>query len=157
MKTKLLRVDGSEGKEIQLPRQFSHKIREDIVARAILTEISIQPYAPFIDAGKGSSGKMRHRRHRWGSHYGRGISRVPRKSLWRRGTQFYWVGATAPSTRGGRRAHPPKIEQFLKKVKINKKEKNIALAIAISATANKDKIKFSLCSIQIANEGIFII
>ena len=66
------------------------------------------------------------------------MSRAPRKTMWRRGTQFYWVGANAPGTRGGRRAHPPKA--VIPDKKINKKEKILALRSAISATANSELV-----------------
>ena len=50
----------------------------------------------------------------------------------RRGTRLNYVGAFAPQTVGGRRAHPPKSEKNLTK-KINKKEKRKAIRSAISA------------------------
>lgn len=139
MKAKIV----GENKEIELPKLFSSKIREDICQKVYEIEKRWQPYAPYFLAGKlySASGKIRHQRHRWKTSYGRGISRVPRKILWRRGTQFYWIGATVAGTRGGRRAHPPKIEHFLKKLKINKKEKLIAYKSAIAATASFDYIK----------------
>lgn len=56
--------------------------------------------------------------------------------MWRRGDQFYWIGAEISSSRGGRAAHPPKVEKFMKEKKINKKEKVIALQSAISSTSN---------------------
>ena len=59
----------------------------------------------------------------------------------RRGTQFNWVGATSPNTRGGRRAHPPKPTSMINILKINKKEMKIALESALSATANVEYIQ----------------
>ena len=47
-----------------------------------------------------------------------------------------WVGAFAPGTVGGRRAHPPKSEKIWSK-KINKKENAKAIRSAISATLLK--------------------
>jgi len=84
---------------------------------------SQQPYAPSPVAGKqhSASGKIRHRRHVWKSHYGQGISRIPRKSVSRRGDRFNWIGAEISSTRGGRRAHPPKILSMINTKKITKK------------------------------------
>src|SRR3989344_2241604 len=81
-------------------------------------------------------GKIIHQRHVWKSQYGRGMSRVPRKTMSRRGNQFNWVGATAPNTRGGRRAHPPKVLSMINTNKINKKELKIAFISALSATAD---------------------
>jgi large subunit ribosomal protein L4e len=53
---------------------------------------------------------------------------------------MYWVGAFAPNTVGGRRAHPPKAEKILQK-KINKKERKKAIRIGISATVIGDLVK----------------
>ncbi|MFH1325393.1 MAG: 50S ribosomal protein L4, partial [archaeon] len=71
------------------------------------------------------------------SQYGRGISRIPRKIFSRKGSQFNWEGATIPSTRGGRRAHPPKPISMLNTKSINKKELKLAFESALSATADK--------------------
>ena len=50
-----------------------------------------------------------------------------------------WVGAFAPGTVGGKRAHPPKAEKILWK-KINNKEKLKAIRSAIAATMLKDVV-----------------
>lgn len=154
MKTQILDIDGKKVKNIELPKCFSQKIREDIIAKVLESKKVKQPYAPSPVAGKQASakGKIRHRRHVWGTHYGRGISRVPRKTMWRRGSQFYWIGADAPMTRGGMRAHPPKILSMLNRNKINKKELNIAFISALSATANEKKVKEKYASLE--NEKI---
>lgn len=142
-KTKILTIEGKEGREIELPKVFSSNIREDIAQKCFEIEKKWQPYAPEYNAGKkhSASGKIKRRRKAWKSGYGHGISRVPRKIFWRRGTQFYWVAAEVASTRGGRRAHPPRIEHFQKKLKINKKEKILALNSGFAATASPDWIK----------------
>ncbi|MEK6855224.1 MAG: 50S ribosomal protein L4 [Nanoarchaeota archaeon] len=141
MKVQLFNQDGSKQGQVELPEIFNITIREDIVAKYLEAAKSSQPYSPNTYAGKkySASGRISHRRHTWGGHYGKGISRVPRKTMWRRGTQFYWVGATVSSTRGGRRAHPPKINSQIKK--INKKEIKIAMYSAIAATASQDYVK----------------
>jgi len=143
MKTEVLNPEGKKIKEIELPKCFSYQIREDIAQKYYEAQKKIQAYGPNKNAGKmyAASGKLRHRRHKWKTTYGRGISRVPRKIFWRRGTQFYWQGATVSGTVGGRRAHPPRPEHFLKKKKINKKEKLIAIKSAISSTALPDYVK----------------
>ncbi|MFW6283567.1 MAG: 50S ribosomal protein L4, partial [Minisyncoccales bacterium] len=94
-------------------------------------------------AGKqqSASGVLVHKRKVWKSQYGKGMSRVPRKVMWQKGSQFNWEGAFSPNTRGGRRAHPPKILSMLKKLKLNKKETKIAFCSALSATANPETIK----------------
>ena len=143
MKGNVLSINGKKLKEIQLPTCFSGKIREDIVSKALEIKKIKQPYAPLLVAGKqySASGKIKHRRHVWKTHYGRGIARIPRKIMSRKGSQFNWVGATVPFAVGGRRTHPPKIISMLNRKKINKKEMEVALISAISATANEKEIK----------------
>ena len=142
MKANLLTIDGKEKSKIELPKCFSQKIRKDLVAKALETKKIKQPYSPSPVAGNqfSASGKLVHRRHVWKSQYGRGMSRIPRKQLSRKGTQFNWVGATSPNTRGGRRAHPPKIVSMINTRKINKKEMKLALISAISATADSTSL-----------------
>ena len=72
MKAKIV----GENKEIELPKLFSSKIREDICQKVYEIEKRWQPYAPYFLAGKlySASGKIRHQRHRWKTSYGRGIS-----------------------------------------------------------------------------------
>jgi len=140
MKATLYDINGKKKSEIEMPKIFDSQIREDIVAKYFEIDKFIQPYTPNIEAGKkySASGKIGHRRHKWKSHYGRGISRIPRKTMWRRGTQFMWIGATISSTRGGRRAHPPK--GIGKEKKVNKKEIEIAMNSGFASTANKKYI-----------------
>ena len=142
MKTKLFDVEGNKGKEIELPGIFSEEIREDLVARILEAKKTMQPYAPSLVAGKqhSASGKIRHRRRKWRTAYGKGISRIPRKIMTRRGGQFNWVGAEVSSARGGRRAHPPKAFSMINTSKVNKKEMKLALISAVSATANKKQV-----------------
>jgi large subunit ribosomal protein L4e len=139
MKTKLLDINGKEKGTIELPKEFSAVIRDDLVAKVLEAKKRQQPYAPSPVAGKQHSAKglIVHRRHVWRSGYGRGQSRVPRKIFSGRGSQFNWEAAEVPFARGGMRAHPPKIEHFLKELKINKKEFKIAFISALAATANE--------------------
>jgi large subunit ribosomal protein L4e len=137
MKTSLYDMKGKKKGDIELPRIFSQKIREDIVAKFFEVSKLGQPYASDPKGGKkhSASGIISHKRHDWKGHYGRGISRVPRKVHWRRGsTQWYWIGAEISSARGGRRAHPPK--GIGKEKKINKKEVNIAMRSGFASTGN---------------------
>jgi len=140
MKTKIYELDGKQGNEIDTPKYFSEKIRADIVAKVLEIKKTKQPYgsSPIAGLQASASGKLIHRRHVWKSQYGRGMSRIPRKKMSRRGSQFNWVGATSPNTRGGRRAHPPKAASMINTLSVNKKEYDIALLSALSATANKD-------------------
>jgi large subunit ribosomal protein L4e len=142
MKANILSIDGKKIKEIDLPKCFSQEIRKDIIAKVLEVKKIKQPYSPSPVAGKqhSASGKIVHRRHVWKSGYGRGASRIPRKVMSRRGSQFNWVGAEISSVRGGRRAHPPKVLSMINTKKINKKELKIALKSAISATANEKEM-----------------
>ncbi|MBI2452574.1 50S ribosomal protein L4 [Candidatus Pacearchaeota archaeon] len=143
MKAVFFDAQGNKKGSIELPKLFVSKIREDIVLKYFETEklnnahrYSTMPGAGLRQVGYGS---VRHKRHEWKVQYGKGISRTPRKTMSRRGTQFYWVGANAPNTRGGRRAHPP--SGIKKERKINRKEIEIAINSGFAATAIENYIK----------------
>jgi len=142
MKIQILSIDGEKKSETNTAL-FDTKIREDIIQKVVEAEKTKQPYAPFYLAGKqaSASGNIRHGRRKWKTAYGKGISRVPRKLFWRRGTQFHWQAATIASARGGRRAHPPKILSMLNEKKINKKERKFAFFSALALVASVDKLK----------------
>jgi len=142
MKIAILDKQGKKKSEIET-QLFQKTIRKDIIQKVLEAEKIKQPYAPSLIGGKQASaaGKIRHQRRKWKSAAGRGISRIPRKTFWRRGTQFYWQGATVSSARGGRRAHPPKILSMLKQKKINKKEKEKAFLSALAIIADIDEVK----------------
>lgn len=157
MKAQLFSSSGDKKSDIELPAVFNTTIREDIASKFFETEKQVQPYSSFEEAGKrhSASGKVSHRRHKWQTAYGKGISRVPRKRMWRRGTQFYWIGAEVSSTRGGRRAHPPKGVYTPKK--INKNEIQIAMNSAIAATASKDYVVKRYSSLSEIKSTPFVI
>ena len=159
MKTKILDINGKEKGTIELPKCFSHSVRKDIVAKVLEAKKSQQPYGPSPVAGKqhSASGKIVHRRHVWKSGYGRGRSRVPRKVMSRRGSQFNWVGAEVSAMRGGRRAHPPKVLSMFNRVKVNKKELKLALISAISATANEKEVAKKYKSISEIKDLPFVV
>lgn len=131
-------LKGQKTSEINLPGIFATKIREDIALKYYEADKEFHPYAPSPLAGRkhSASGTISHRRHEWKGHYGKGISRAPRKAMWRRGTQFYWVGAEVNYARGGRAVHAPKI--FYRPRKINDNEIKIAMHSAIASTAEKE-------------------
>jgi len=147
MKIQILNKEGKKVKEMET-ELFEEPIREDIIFKVVEAEKIGQPYSPKYRAGMdiSASGNVSHRRHRWRSDRGRGLSRIPRKAFWRRGTQFSWEGAIIPSTKGGRRAHPPKGAGSL--AKINKKELKKALLSALSYVANSDEILKKYSSID---------
>lgn len=157
MKTTLYSSKGEKKSQIELPKLFSIRVREDIVKKFYEADKFIQPYSSFVEAGKrqSASGTISHKRHDWKGHYGRGISRVPRKTIWRRGTQFFWVGANIPGARQGRRAHPPK--GVGKEKKINKKEIQLAMNSAFAATSQKQFILKRYSSLEKIDNAPFII
>ncbi len=140
MKTAIYDVKGQKKGESELPDIFATGIREDIALKCFEALKQPQPYSNYPEAGKrhSASGKISHKRHDWKGHYGKGISRIPRKAIWRRGDQFFWIGAEISSTRGGRRSHPPRA--FKREKKINKKEFRRAMNSVIAATADKSYI-----------------
>ena len=142
MKAKILTVDGKEGKEIELPKQFEEDIHPNLIKRAVLAVESKerQSYGAMPKAGQRSSAVLSRRRRKYRGSYGHGISRVPRKIMWRRGRHFGWEAAFAPGTKGGRRAHPPKAEKILEE-KINKKEKRKAIRSALAASVLKKHVE----------------
>ncbi|HYD03482.1 MAG TPA: 50S ribosomal protein L4 [Alphaproteobacteria bacterium] len=140
-----LPVFDKTGKEISkkdMPKQFSEPVRADLIYKAVLTvqANSRQPYGANPDAGMMVSAKLSRRRRDWKGSYGIGIARSPRKIMSHRGTRFNWVGALAPNTVGGRRAHPPKADRIWDK-KLNTKERRKAIRSALAATMHKDLVK----------------
>lgn len=142
MKAQVFNINGEKVREMDLPKCFSFPVREDMILKIYESSKKKQPYAPFILAGMqhSASGKVKHARRKWKTVYGYGISRVPRKIFSRSGNRFSWQGATVASARGGRQAHPPKVEGMIIEKRLNKKEKLNALFSAISATASSDII-----------------
>ena len=138
MKLNILDSTRNKVGEINLPIQFEEEFRPDLIQRAVsaIQSHKRHVHAASPEAGKRSSAKLSRRRRKYRGSYGIGISRVPRKILTRRGTRMNWVGAFAPGTVGGRRAHPPKSEKILWK-KINDKERRKSIRSAISATVLK--------------------
>src|SRR3989344_2656699 len=144
MKAKILDINGNEAGTMELPEQFSESLNNNLIKRAVLVIQSKkrQLYGALKGAGQRASAKLSRRRGHYKGAYSHGISRVPRKSLWHRGTQFGWVGAVAPGMVGGRRAHPPKSEKMLER-KINKKENRKAIRSAIAASLNHELVKLN--------------
>jgi len=141
MKLDILDLEKNKIGEIDLPSQFYEEFRPDLIRRAVLAIQSHrrQSYGASPAAGKRASAKLSRRRRDYKTSYGFGISRVPRKILSRRGARMNWVGAFAPGTVGGRKAHPPKPWKNWHK-KMNEKENTKALRSAIAATMLKEVV-----------------
>lgn len=141
-KVNVLGLNKENKGDVLLPVQFSEPVREDLIKRAVVTieNNKRQSYGSAPKAGMRHSAELSRRRKKYRGSYGHGISRVPRKILTRRGTRFFWVGAVAPGTVGGRRAHPPKAEKIWDK-KLNVKERRKAIRSAMAATMNKQIVE----------------
>ena len=138
MKLNVLSLKKAELKKADMPKQFSEPVRQDLIKRAVkaIESHTRQPYGSSPRAGLRHSAFVSKRRHKYKTTYGIGQSRTPRKVMSSRGTRFNWVGAVAPQTVGGRRAHPPKAEKIWEQ-KLNKKENRKAIRSALSATVVK--------------------
>jgi len=147
MKINVLDTQGKKVKEITTDL-FEEPIRQDIIFKVVEAEKTRQPYKPKQYAGmaNSASGSVMHTRHDWKSDRGKGMSRFPKKKMWRRGTQFSWVGAIIPSVRGGRRAHPP--HGNIPEHKINKKELVKALLSSLTYVSNLEEIKKKYTSLS---------
>jgi len=156
MKINILNIEGKKLREINLPKCFSADIREDVVVKVLEAKKRQQPYAPSLVGGKqhSASGIIKHRRHVWKTHYGHGISRIPRKIVSRKGNRFNWIGAEISSAVGGRRAHPPKVLSMINMRSINKKEMRIAFFSALSATADKKFITKKYLTLEKLNKDV---
>ncbi len=142
MKANIYNKEGNKIGNLDLPEQFNETIREDLIDRAFLAirANKRQSYGTYPHAGERTSAKLSRRRRDYRGSYGKAISRAPRKILWKRGSQFGWVGSFAPGTYKGRRANPPKGSKIHKE-KINIKENRKAIRCALSAVINEKYVK----------------
>lgn len=141
MKLKIFSTAGAEIGEAELPSQFSEPMRTDLIKKAVLAiqNNNRQAYSSYKEAGQRHAVKISKRRRDYKGSYGKGISRVPRKTMSHRGSQFFWAGANAPGTTGGRKAHPPKVEKVWA-WKLNTKENRKAIRSAMSAVMIKEAV-----------------
>ena len=126
-------VEVKDGKAIELPSPFTSQIREDLVRSAVHASRANrrQSYGHREHDGKRSPQPgMKHSVEWWGK--GRGVSRIMRKAGQK-------TGAQNPHTRGGRRAHGPKVDKEWSQ-KINSREKKIARDSAIAASCDSGKV-----------------
>ena len=126
-------VATKDGKEITLPEAFASPIRSDIVRSAVHASRANrrQSYGHREhDGKKAPQPGMKHSVEWWGK--GRGVSRIMRKTGQR-------TGAQNPHTRGGRRAHGPKVDKDWSQ-KLNTKERRIARNSAIAASCDPSTV-----------------
>ena len=140
MKLSILSANNKQVGTMSAPAQFNEPVRVDLIKRAVLAIQSNrrQPYGPNPEAGKNYAATLSKRRRKYRGGYGRGVARTPRKVMARRGTWFHYVGAIAPNTVGGRRAHPPQVDKDWKQ-KVNKKERKKAIRIFVESHVKSRK------------------
>jgi len=126
-------VEVTDGKNLTLPSMFESEIREDLVRSAVHASRANrrQAYGHNEHDGKRAPQPgMKHSVEWWGK--GRGVSRIMRKTGQR-------TGAQNPHTRGGRRAHGPKVAKDWSQ-KLNGKQRVIARNSAIAATMDSEMV-----------------
>ena len=140
MKTQVYSIEGTAGKEVELPEMFNEKVRPDLINRAFLALRSntYQIKATKLLAGMRTSAAYFGRRQKvYRTSMNIGRARLPKIKL--SGGRLGEV-RRVPHSRGGRRAHPPKAEKIIVE-KINKKENRKAIRSAIAATASKNYVQ----------------
>jgi len=119
--------EGAPVGELTLPEFFGAPVRKDLILRAFLSEFtsSLQPKGRDPMAGKRTTAES--------LGVGYGLARVPRI----KGTLR---AALVNFARGGRLAHPPRVEEKIAE-KMNRKEKLLATISAVAATAEPNLVK----------------
>ena len=134
MKTATYSITGTKEGEVELPIVFSTPFRKDLIHKAYtnLNSHKFQPQGRHPTAGMDVVARSND------PPTGQGTSRIAKMRGGGGGRQGQAGGVA--SVRGGRQAHPPKVEKVIFK-KLNKKENKLALCSAIAATAKKDIIE----------------
>ena len=135
MELKIISPQNTEVGKKKLPAQFSEPVRNDLIKRAVdaIATHDRQVYGPDPRAGMKAVAPVSKRRRKYRCCYGHGISRVPRKVMTKRGSQFNWTAALISGVVKGRKAFPPKVEKVYAQ-KINEKERKKAIRSALAAT-----------------------
>jgi large subunit ribosomal protein L4e len=126
MKVPVINIENEQVSELELPKVFETPIRPDVVKKAVLHQQShsFQPQGRDPMAGKRTTAESK--------GVGLGISRVPRIKTGMR-------AAFGVSIVGGHQAFPPKSEKSIH-LKINKKERRLAIRSGIAATAMRELV-----------------
>ena len=122
----LFSLNGEKIKEITLPIVFNYPVRNDLIRRAFHSAHTarLQPKGRDPLAGKRRVGES------WGINHS--VARVPRLDNGR--------AVFAPMVRGGRLAHPPRVEKRIHE-EINRKERIRALASSLAATSIPELVR----------------
>jgi len=133
MNASVVELDGKRSRKVELPPAFETPRRPDLIRRAywLVNSHHIQPKGRDPMAGMKTSAETNN------PPTGRGIARVPRV----KGDRYPRSGQAAgiASVVKGRLPHPPKAEKVVY-LKINKKERRLALASAVAYTAHEDAV-----------------
>jgi large subunit ribosomal protein L4e len=119
--------------KVNLPSAFESDVRADLIRRAVHSSRANrrQPYGSHVHIGKRRPMPgMKHSVEWWGK--GRGVARIMRRTGQSRGAQD-------PRTKGGRRAHGPKVESE-RGLAMNRTERRAARNSAIAATAQIEMV-----------------
>ena len=127
-------INGTKEDDIELPLVFSTLFRKDLISKSFthLTSHKFQPQGTHPTAGMDVVARSND------PPTGQGRSRIA-KMLGGGGGRQGQAGGVA-SVKGGRQAHPPKVQKVIFK-KLNKKENKLALCSAIAATQSKEIIQ----------------
>ena len=135
MKVPTFDLNGTKGEEIELPIVFSTPFRKDLISKSFtnLNSHKFQPQGRHPTAGMDVVARSND------PPTGQGTSRIAKMRGGGGGRQGQAGGVA--SVRGGRQAHPPKVQKVIFK-KLNKKENKLALCSAIAATQSKEIIEY---------------
>ena len=134
MKVTTFTINGKKEGEIELPLVFSTDFRKDLIHKAF-TNLNSHKFKP---QGRRPTAGMDVVARSNDPPTGQGVSRIAKMRGGGGGRQGEAGGVA--SVRGGRQAHPPKVQKVIFK-KLNKKENKLALCSAISATKSKEIIQ----------------
>jgi len=147
---KVFGIDGKEKGEITLPKVFSTDLRTDLIKKVVLAIQANKRQAYGVDplAGLRTSAHYHGVRHKRHGMMNREMARQPRTHGSNPGQEMR--ARRTPQAVSGRKAHPPVAEKVWS-IKINKKEKKLALASAIAATASLElvKVRHKVNSVQV--------
>ena len=134
MKVSALNISGAKESEGELPLVFSTPFRNDLIVKAFtnLNSHKFQPQGRHPTAGMDVVARSND------PPTGQGRSRIAKMRGGGGGRQGEAGGVA--SVKGGRQAHPPKVQKVIFK-KLNKKENKLALCSAIAATQSKEIIE----------------
>ncbi len=133
MNVSVVELDGKASRKVELPQVFETPLRPDLIRRAywLVNSHHIQPKGRDPMAGMKTSAET------YNPPTGRGVSRVPRV----KGAGYSRSGQAAgiASVVKGRLPHPPKAAKVVY-LRINRKERRLALASAVAYTASQEAV-----------------